>query len=392
MPLCRRSFVRTKKHRDKTQPQADPPRRRVPQFDQVVERFVYNNMTRDWKQHTKTTEPIRNNSKKPSLNVIMPPKGGVGSSRFKKMWDNPVDNSDVNAESEKRSRRNAWDWHEYLRKSQYMYEDEPGGKTYEEDELNFFRYATPGAVPPEDHPANGEIRPLIVDSGASQHMICESHLNDYERPTIKDLEKPIKIHTANGKVRVTQCCQIWVHELEMYVTEVILPKTADVLSLGTLVTKNGFSYHWIKGQTPYLEKHNKDGKGSKRIYCEVQSNVPYCVTGAKHSCLKFISSFDKSKPTIVNLAHNVLVENRLKWAQQPNHMYIGRANPKAKLEGSVWANPFTVREYGIDEALRKYEDHIRDCIRRDPGKYDLTRLGGKQLGCTCSPKACRRRR
>ena len=222
--------MRTKKHRDKANLQAAPTKRPLVGFHTTVVRMVYDNLDKDWKNHTRSTENIR--SKQDSLNVIMPPAGGVGSSKFKQVWMMPADNSDSNAVSEARCRRLAWELHEELRKKNYMYEDEEGGKTYEEDELTFFRYATPGVVPPENHPAHGEVRPLIVDSGASQHMICESHLNEYEKLTIKDLEKPMRIHTANGKVKVTKSCQIWVHELEMYVTAVILPKTAECYLLG----------------------------------------------------------------------------------------------------------------------------------------------------------------
>jgi len=126
-----------------------------------------------------------------------------------------------------------------------------------------------------DHPSHGEVRDLLVDSGASQHMICEKDLNEYELAKIENLETPLEINTANGTVYAEKRTEIWCHELAMSVTAVILPDTSNVLSLGMLCEDDGFNYHWYHQQIPYLEK---DGR---RVMLQIESKVPYCMAGAK---------------------------------------------------------------------------------------------------------------
>ena len=74
------------------------------------------------------------------------------------------------------------------------------------------------------------------------------------------------------------------------------------------------------------------------------------------------------------------------WLQNPNHIYIGRNMTMyvKGAEGSKWKNPFTVKKYGRDGCLEKYEEYIRnsDLIN------DLDELRGKVLGCWCYPEKC----
>lgn len=55
------------------------------------------------------------------------------------------------------------------------------------------------------------------------------------------------------------------------------------------------------------------------------------------------------------------------------------------LKESIFANPFTVKKYGIDECLRLYEEHLRELIKDDPKLWKKTILGlsGKTIGCWC---------
>ena len=78
----------------------------------------------------------------------------------------------------------------------------------------------------------------------------------------------------------------------------------------------------------------------------------------------------------------------LKDKPRPNtYVYIGRRQwcGKELFEASPWANYFSVKRYGRDEAIRRYEQKIR-------GKPELmSRLGelkGKTLACWCTPAAC----
>jgi hypothetical protein len=55
------------------------------------------------------------------------------------------------------------------------------------------------------------------------------------------------------------------------------------------------------------------------------------------------------------------------------------------LPQSFWANPYSVKEYGRDEALRLYREHVLKLPNLD---VELAKLSGKRLGCFCKPEPC----
>lgn len=63
-------------------------------------------------------------------------------------------------------------------------------------------------------------------------------------------------------------------------------------------------------------------------------------------------------------------------------IYIGRRWTMGgwDLPESKWANPFRVKEYGRDEALRRYVEYLRS---RPDLLEALPELRGKTLGCFC---------
>ena len=72
---------------------------------------------------------------------------------------------------------------------------------------------------------------------------------------------------------------------------------------------------------------------------------------------------------------------------QDSDCYIGRRCTMGgwNLPQSKWANPYTVKEYGREEALRKYEEYVRNT----PELWNkLEELDSKVLGCFCSPQPC----
>lgn len=72
----------------------------------------------------------------------------------------------------------------------------------------------------------------------------------------------------------------------------------------------------------------------------------------------------------------------VEWLEDPDHVYIGRSMGWVKgAVKSKWANPFTVKKYGLSEALRLYEEHVRATLMPD-----LEELRGKTLGCWCVGK------
>jgi hypothetical protein len=52
---------------------------------------------------------------------------------------------------------------------------------------------------------------------------------------------------------------------------------------------------------------------------------------------------------------------------------------------SKWYNPFSVKKYGREECLKKYEEYIR----ANKDLFDsINELKGKKLGCWCYPEKC----
>ena len=71
-------------------------------------------------------------------------------------------------------------------------------------------------------------------------------------------------------------------------------------------------------------------------------------------------------------------------------VYVGRkmTMAKHKRKDSVWGNPFTVKQYGLDECLRLYKEHLKKLIKSDYKVWlpRLLELEGKTLGCWCHVK------
>lgn len=67
-------------------------------------------------------------------------------------------------------------------------------------------------------------------------------------------------------------------------------------------------------------------------------------------------------------------------------VYIGR--PGHGLSGP-WGNPYSVKEYGRQCAIAKYETFVNiNLINGTWSEEDLLELDGKRLGCFCAPKSC----
>ena len=65
-------------------------------------------------------------------------------------------------------------------------------------------------------------------------------------------QDPTTVVTANGEVQTKEEAQVFVHDLDIFVTVQILDDTPAVLSLGKLCEEHGCSYEWASGQKPHL--------------------------------------------------------------------------------------------------------------------------------------------
>ena len=90
-----------------------------------------------------------------------------------------------------------------------------------------------------------EEREFVVDFGASKHMVSRKYLNSAELETVKLSKSPTTVVTANGEVVTKEEATVYVRELDLFVTVMLLEDSPAVLSLGKLceelVVKNHIS-------------------------------------------------------------------------------------------------------------------------------------------------------
>ena len=102
-----------------------------------------------------------------------------------------------------------------------------------------------------------EEREFAVDSGASMHMMSEKELSSEEMGTVKRSRNPTVVLAAGGEVHTNEEAQVFVHDLNQFVTVQLLEETPGVLSLGKLCKNHGYSYEWVSGQKPRLTQKVK---------------------------------------------------------------------------------------------------------------------------------------
>ena len=100
-------------------------------------------------------------------------------------------------------------------------------------------------------------REFEVDCGASMHMVSEKDLNSAKLETMRTSKSPTTVMTANGKVRTNKEATVYVKELDVFVTVMLLQETPAVPSLGKLCDDHGYTYHWKRGQNPHLTHQSR---------------------------------------------------------------------------------------------------------------------------------------
>ena len=143
------------------------------------------------------------------------------------------------------------------------------------------RMGTPGCV---NKRAGGK-REFVADSGASMHMVSKRDLDSAEVETMRTSRSPTMVVTANGEVQTREEATVYVKELDLFVTVVLLEETPTVLSIGKLCEDHGKTYHWTSGQKPHLTKNGK------RIDGILSNDMPFEVPGSS------ASSSNTSTPT-----------------------------------------------------------------------------------------------
>ena len=89
------------------------------------------------------------------------------------------------------------------------------------------------------------------------HMLSKKDLSSDETETLRRSRNPTTVVTANGEVQTNEEAQVYVYDLDLFVTVQILDETPAVLSLGKLCEEHGYTCEWASGQKPRLTKQGK---------------------------------------------------------------------------------------------------------------------------------------
>ena len=107
-------------------------------------------------------------------------------------------------------------------------------------------------------------REFVVDSGASMHM-SKKDLSSEELETLWRSRIFRTVVTASGDVQTNEEAQVYVDDLDLFMTVQLLEDTPAVLSLGNLCEQHGYTYERASGQKPHLTKLGK------RILCKTEN-------------------------------------------------------------------------------------------------------------------------
>ena len=86
------------------------------------------------------------------------------------------------------------------------------------------------------------------------HVVSKKDLNSAELETVKVSKSPTTVATANGKMLTKEKATVYVRELDLLVTEMLLGDTPAFLSLGQICEDRRNIYHWTSGRKPKLTK------------------------------------------------------------------------------------------------------------------------------------------
>ena len=131
--------------------------------------------------------------------------------------------------------------------------------------------------------------------------------------------------TANGEVQTRKEATVYVKELDLFVTVMLLEETPAVLSLGKLCEDHGYTCHWTSGPKPHLTKNGK------RIHCNIANCVPFVVPGLS------TSSSTSSSPVhrrILWSARKIQQQKEVKlWVRSPGETRrVDQQKPKTQIK------------------------------------------------------------
>ena len=132
---------------------------------------------------------------------------------------------------------------------------------------------------------------FIVDAAGKLHssvgeknvvLISKKDLNSAELETVRLSKNQMTVVTANGEVLTKEEATVYVKELDLFVTVMLLKDTLARFALGQLCEDHGYNYHWTSGHKPHLIKNGR------KIECNTANYVPFVVHGLSTSSSKLI--------------------------------------------------------------------------------------------------------
>ena len=150
------------------------------------------------------------------------------------------------------------------------------------------------AASPAKRPESSDIR-FIADTGASLHLVDRKSLTEAQLQRMKKAPKATALNTANGLVWSTDVIDLYIKELNIYITAHVLESTVPVLSIGLLVKEHNFDFIWRKATGPYLQK----GSEPKRK-CFEAHDVPFIVAAYQCNNIEDKEEEEPQEPEIVD--------------------------------------------------------------------------------------------
>ena len=124
------------------------------------------------------------------------------------------------------------------------------------------------------------------------HMMSKKELSSDELDILRRSRTPTVVLTSSGEVHTHEEAQVFVHDLNLFVTVQQLEETPAVLLPGKLCEDHGYFCEWVSGQKP---RFTKDGKS---IICKTDNFVPLVVPGLSTNSESVSSSTSPSHDSL----------------------------------------------------------------------------------------------
>ena len=152
-------------------------------------------------------------------------------------------------------------------------------------------------VLPAASTAKPEEREFVVDSGASVHVVSKKDLNSAELETMRISRNPTTVVTANGEVLTKEETTVFVRELDLFVTVMLLEDTPAVL-----YSENSAKITGIITIGPAVGNHISS-KNGRKINCNTAKYVPFVLSTSSSTSSSSTSPSSSSQESVTLTEH-----------------------------------------------------------------------------------------